>query len=275
MAANGIAAESGGKMQSGKIYTNCNNCGQKINAPQEYAGQYAKCPKCGSPILLPKPENEYQEEPSQYAFQADGNDPVSSEASKAVSKNVEDMSEKTAEPAAKPSGEHNNIVLPLKINPYIAKDEDILFFSRMSSIVLVFNMIWITVVLLPVVWDFYRADKIFGIIMFLGYLIALAIAYYQYKNTFYILTSCKVVACAGVFNYGIKMMPINKIETISINTGIIDRVLGTNNIVLANGAGGGLGIFSYIPMLNTPGAVNLKYVKKTPYVVQRISERLG
>ncbi|HUS39823.1 MAG TPA: hypothetical protein VMX74_10260 [Pirellulales bacterium] len=34
----------------------CGACGSKLNAKDEMAGQTRKCPKCGKPVLIPRPE---------------------------------------------------------------------------------------------------------------------------------------------------------------------------------------------------------------------------
>ena len=34
----------------------CLACGSKLNAKEELAGQTRKCPKCGKPVLIPRPE---------------------------------------------------------------------------------------------------------------------------------------------------------------------------------------------------------------------------
>ena len=37
---------------SNKFHFLCTKCGQKINSFTEWFGNYQKCPKCGSPMVL-------------------------------------------------------------------------------------------------------------------------------------------------------------------------------------------------------------------------------
>ncbi|MFP6768740.1 MAG: PH domain-containing protein [Planctomycetaceae bacterium] len=82
----------------------------------------------------------------------------------------------------------------------------------------------------------------------LGMGVMLLAVYLSWKNSFYVITDQRTVVRRGIFNRAIKIVLNANIQTMSINTGIIDRWLNLNSVQLETAAGGGglagiLGVF--------------------------------
>ena len=83
----------------------------------------------------------------------------------------------------------------------------------------------------------------------------------QWKNRYYVITNRRTIVSQGIFNIAIKIILNHNIQLISINTGIIDRMLNLNSVEFSSAAQGGSGnIMSSFSGLSK-GSVTMKWVK--------------
>ncbi len=75
------------------------------------------------------------------------------------------------------------------------------------------------------------------VFVLIGGLSVLAV-YLSWKHTEYVVTDKRSFLKVGVFNHRIIILMNRNIQTTSINTGIIDRMLGLNTIVIRTAGGG-------------------------------------
>lgn len=149
----------------------------------------------------------------------------------------------------------HTVDLPERIRNILHQSEDVVYASNPSSSALVISMI-----VNGVVWG------IIGLFMHLvGILLTLPIAlvftYLSWKNRYYVITESRTIVSQGIFNISTKIVPNHNVQLISINTGIIDRLLNLNSIELSTAGQGGFGgIMASFPGLSK-GSVILKWVR--------------
>ena len=150
------------------------------------------------------------------------------------------------------------------------------FASAIVSIMLIPTLILVVTILIYIFDNSYRADPeaLIGtfFIIFLPAIIASIVKYYGWKAIQYIITDRRTFVKQGIFNRKIMIVPNNKIQVISINTGSIDRRLGLNTISIDTSASGG-GIFSALPLVGSTG-ICFKHIKDALTVINSY-DRLG
>lgn len=62
--------------------------------------------------------------------------------------------------------------------------------------------------------------------------------YAAWKRTVYAISDRRTYAISGIFNIMVRVIPNNNVQSISINTGIVDRLLGLNTVVVNSAASG-------------------------------------
>jgi membrane protein YdbS with pleckstrin-like domain len=145
--------------------------------------------------------------------------------------------------------------LPERIRNILHPSETLLYASNPSR-----NALTALMVLNGIVWGLIGLCLyLVGIVVTLP--IALFITYWTWKNRYYVITHHRTIVSHGIFNIATKIVPNHNIQLISINTGIIDRLLNLNSIELSTAAQGGAGgIMASFPGVARGGVV-LKWVR--------------
>ena len=205
--------------------SHCEKCGQNIEFDNSMIGKEVECPSCGSDVILETTQSSSEIEQAE-------NDLLISQ-------------------------------IPLRLKELINPAEEILYSSRPSKSSLILKVILSflssAILAFPVLQT--GSGSIFIITFLLLSAIGAIIVYFNWKNTYYIITDSKTFVMSGVFNVYIKIIRNELIQIISINTGMIDRWLKLNSVQLstAGQGGGSSGIFAFVPGL-TSGSVTLKQV---------------
>jgi len=118
--------------------------------------------------------------------------------------------------------------------PFLQKTDYTSYASRPST-----TALWLSVLVSAIVGFFF---------FFIGALVLAVIAYYSWRNQYYIITPQRTIVSHGIFNVKISVIFNRNIQAISINTGLIDRWLGLNKIKISTAS-----------LLE--GTVQMKYVK--------------
>ena len=118
---------------------------------------------------------------------------------------------------------------------------------------------------LPSNWPIFMSKWLLYCVVGLG--IPCYLALIRWRNQFYGITSQQLVQRSGWFNHTISCVPTANVQFVSINTGLIDRLLGLNSVVFATAAASGFKWFNL-------GILNFSNVH-TEEVMRAYSKSLG
>lgn len=140
--------------------------------------------------------------------------------------------------------------MPREIQELIPEDEEIYFADHPATVVL-----FIRVAFSIVAWflaylsykgvaDFVTSSLVIRYVIPIGILLFwLYLLFGSWVNTFYVITSKRVIFRGGWFNRRIKIIPVRNVQEISVNTGLIDRWLNLNTVLFSSAASSALNIF--------------------------------
>lgn len=144
--------------------------------------------------------------------------------------------------------------IPAHVSDLIHPNERILYAARQSTAALMLSMLRAAVFGLIVGLPLYFVGALLTVPLFL------VIAYMMWSRNFYVITNSRTIVATGIFNIGLKIVPNDNIQMMSINTGVIDRWLHLSSIVLSTAPqGGGLSIMALFPGMSS-GSITLKHV---------------
>ncbi|MEW4529669.1 PH domain-containing protein [Maioricimonas sp. JC845] len=146
--------------------------------------------------------------------------------------------------------------IPREIRELICGNEKVLFADNPSKTILYLRLILSNSLQLPLtvggVINIFRAESLLDLAAGILALLLVALTNYwicvSWKQTFYVITTSRLIARAGFFNRRIKVAPIRNVQEISVNTGWIDRWLHLNTVHFATAANtflriaGGVGV---------------------------------
>ena len=166
------------------------------------------------------------------------------------------------------AGAESAPVLPERLKNILHESEEVLYMSNPSKNSLILSMI-LTGVLWALIGFFIvmmgiaagaPALLLLPLTFAMPLAISLVVAYFTWKNRFYIITDSRTIVSEGVFNIATRIVMNKNIQFISINTGMIDRWLHLNSVELATAANGGGNVINAL-MPQSAGSVTLKWVK--------------
>jgi membrane protein YdbS with pleckstrin-like domain len=139
--------------------------------------------------------------------------------------------------------------VPVEISEMLGKEEQVYYAGRPSELILKIQMFfsWVAAAL-PIlaalyglvssIWNLELIAAFIAVLILLvlvgSVLISNLIARIVWQNMIYMITSRRLITRFGVFNRKIRVIPIHNIQTITIDTGIIDRWLGFNKVSFRN-----------------------------------------
>ena len=139
--------------------------------------------------------------------------------------------------------------VPVEISEMLGKEEQVYYAGRPSELILKIQMFfsWVAATL-PILAALYGLGvsiwnvelmaalvAVFILVVLVGsVLLSNLIAKIVWLNFVYMITSRRLIVRFGVFNRKIRVIPIHNIQTITIDTGIIDRWIGLNKVSFRN-----------------------------------------
>jgi membrane protein YdbS with pleckstrin-like domain len=132
--------------------------------------------------------------------------------------------------------------IPEEVRELLTANEAIYYAGRPSELALKIKIFFFFIGLLPLILPLLgsSASMITKLISVVIWFAVFAIGWYlmrtEWKNTIYVVTNKRIVARKGLFNRGIRMIPVQNIQTMSVDTGIIDRWLGFNKVAFMTSA---------------------------------------
>jgi membrane protein YdbS with pleckstrin-like domain/DNA-directed RNA polymerase subunit RPC12/RpoP len=204
----------------------CLNCGKKLSAKDEHAGRKTSCPKCKHQISVPSPYEEFNEfeEESEAEF---GEIEHNEEIPETFTVKSRSLPSELKEEIWQKSG------MPRDIEELISPSETVLFSGNPVKTVLYFKMVGALLTGLIIGLPIYFVGVVITVPLFIY------MAYIAWKNQFYVITSQRVITRSGWFNRKISLAPVINIQSVSINTGVIDRWLGLNTVHFLTAASSG------------------------------------
>jgi membrane protein YdbS with pleckstrin-like domain len=139
--------------------------------------------------------------------------------------------------------------IPARLQRLIGDDEQVLYASNPSRAALTIRMtlsalgamLFNPFLIAVIQADSSLARMVLGILVVLFILLTLYLTYIAWRSQFFVITSRRIMMRTGWFNHVILMAPVQKIEMVTINSGIIDRWLGLNTICFETAAASGFG----------------------------------
>jgi membrane protein YdbS with pleckstrin-like domain/DNA-directed RNA polymerase subunit RPC12/RpoP len=204
----------------------CLNCGKTLAAKDEHVGRKTSCPKCKHQITVPS------------ALKGTMNWNVESEADFGEIEHAEEIPETfTVKSRSLPSELKEELWqksgMPRDIEELISPTETVLFSGNPAKMVLYFKMAGALLTGLLTGLPIYLVGAVITVPLFMY------MAYIEWKNQFYVITSQRVITRCGWFNRKISLAPAINIQSVSINTGVIDRWLGLNTVHFLTAASSG------------------------------------
>lgn len=160
--------------------------------------------------------------------------------------------------------------VPERFHKYLNKEDEIVYASHPSVPSLLLRLILpvLCLVVSLCIAIFLYMSALLGCLF---WVVVIACYYYSWKFTYYIVTEKTVFSSFGVFNRRITMIPCSHIQMISVNTGIIDSLLGLNTLELASASNGGGGNIFFAFPFKTPGTIVFRNIEDSPYVCKIIN----
>ncbi len=116
--------------------------------------------------------------------------------------------------------------------------EEVLYDRKPSAMSMLLTMVFPGLVAIGSLITLLAGAGVIGALCLLAATIAIMCIYYSWKCTEYVVTEKRSFLKKGVFNHRIIILMNRNIQTISINTGIVDRLLGLNTITVTSAASG-------------------------------------
>lgn len=239
-----------------RIY--CPQCDGRVRIPASATGRTARCPHCGAtvypnqppaPAAAPTaaPEHEPPGKPpgDNWDGEAGGSDAFGSFAD--------------ALPEMSLTARVNTKDLPKRIREIVWRNEEIVYASRPAYSALVLSLFKVCLVYtVPIIFSVAAiasegaAGAVAAIPVCVAFVFTFAAAYLHWHNQYYVITRQRTIVSTGIFNVSIRVIRNDQIQLITINTGIIDRLLNLNTVVLYSSANVGFP--------HTHGGVTLRHV---------------
>jgi membrane protein YdbS with pleckstrin-like domain/uncharacterized Zn finger protein (UPF0148 family) len=263
-----------------KVNYNCPACGAPLTSPLDKAGTNDTCPDCARPHTIPGSKERAQLENAKALEQLRQQREKEAAAKQKTASQARTVSQIPRRPQQPPplapdetiSIEPRQIIpsnVPPRLRQLLNAGEKVVFAGNPSASVLIISLILMSVVvgvplvILPAIALTVARDASPLIAILIGLLLTsllLYIVYLNWRNQFYLITDRRTICKQGILNVAIKILPNHNIQLISINTGILDRLLGLNSIELSSAAAGSSGRILGVFRGMTSGGVLLRYV---------------
>ena len=226
----------------------CLNCGRSLTTKDEHAGRSTKCPSCGHQVRIPTQftgpgghfdnfEDGDLEEDDQAIRHESEFEPTFGERSRSLGTELK-------EELWQRSG------MPRDIEELLTRSETVLFSGNPAKTSLYLRMIGAAISGLVVGLPLFIVGALLTVPLFLY------LAYVEWKNQFYVITTQRVITRSGWFNRRLTLAPINNIQSVSVNTGLIDRWLSLNTVHFFTAAS--LGFFSAMTFKSVDSSIVLR-----------------
>jgi membrane protein YdbS with pleckstrin-like domain len=247
---------------------NCPHCDQNLEADEAMLGKESVCPVCGHVFQIPEAlGNEEEESESPFAVHAEATDALFRARTRSGRKGKASATPEPVARLAEPIGTagRNTRSMPGSISILLGDEERVLYASNPSVaamiLSIVIGMLVAIVPAFPLAVALTEGTDVRLGIAVIGMLVGATIGYLNWSNLYYVITETRTIVRQGIFNVTMKIVFNHNIQLISINTGIIDRLLDLNSVELSTAAQGGAGgILGSVPGL-ARGGVYLKWVK--------------
>jgi membrane protein YdbS with pleckstrin-like domain/DNA-directed RNA polymerase subunit RPC12/RpoP len=200
----------------------CLNCGRSLTTKDEHAGRSTKCPSCGHQVRIPM------------EFTGTGGDFDDFDDGEVVDDDLAIRHESELEPSF---GERSRSLgselkeelwqksgMPRDIEELISASETVLYSGNPARSALILKLIGAFLSGLAAGLPLRLYGAIFTVPL------ALYLAYIDWKHQFYVITTRRVITRSGWFNRRISLAPTHNIQSVSVNTGFIDRWLKLNTV---------------------------------------------
>jgi membrane protein YdbS with pleckstrin-like domain len=177
----------------------CSECSFERTTSEDTIGKQAKCPACGTMNTI-------------VDFDVSQRTPVSS--------------------YVPPEGKVS------RVKDLLHPGEQVLYDRKPSAISMLLTMVFPGIVAIGSFFTLMAGEGVIAIPILLVATIVIICIYYSWKCTEYVVTEKRSFLKKGVFNHRIIILMNRNIQTISINTGIVDRLLGLNTITVTSAASG-------------------------------------
>lgn len=291
------------------IHVKCPRCSHKLKVPREAAGKTGKCSKCGATIkvqpLKPAPLPELESTPGseQDLVTAEELDnfledhpeleseafPVS-ESAFSIPDDFVPLEQEVEipdydYPSTSLSFDKKILDIPDRLRSYLYDGEKVLYAERPSSRVLKMQL-WVLWSLLFLLFLFtFLLQRLVGgdltgsiggfllssVIFSIPFAVWSIVIYFIWRYRFHLITDSRTIIAQGIFNQSITIISNRHIQLVSINTGLIDRLLQLDTIELATSArGGGASIFP--SFFSVAGCVQLRHVSNVIEILRHYAK---
>lgn len=242
-------------MTSDRIDVRCSACGHVTAVTAEWVGRKARC-RCGFTFVVAATDS----------VGVPGDVDIFEPEADVASAAAVPSSGSTFRPAvARAEDQVHRGMMPDDVAQLLHSREAVLFAQNPSRSALYLRLfvtgISFGVPVLPLLVVSVRDGGVASVCVAMSSLFGLGLmlfaVYLSWKNSFYVITDQRTIVRRGIFNRAIKIVLNANIQTMSINTGIIDRWLNLNSVQLETAAGGGgfAGILGLFPGFTSGGVV--------------------
>ena len=138
--------------------------------------------------------------------------------------------------------------IPQELLELLGENEEILFSCNPERSALYVNLGTTGLIGVVVSLAVFMQTGLLGFLTVLAFAIIGYCRFSNWQNTVYVITASRIFSRCGVFSRSIAVLPTRNVQTVNINTGLIDRWLGLNRVVFLTGASSP---FSYLGMNGT------------------------
>lgn len=258
------------------ITARCPSCSYEYRIPPTFVGKKIKCKQesCGQVFKVAKedikpaeviPESEFDEpQPAAETYQVESG------------YLEQDSQEFETTRFGKDRSSRNNSkydsIIPDEVRECFTEDEGVLFAGRISPLVLKFQLVlsalpFVFFLLVLLVSAFIGNDPSWTIVvsealgLVIGYLIIAFVVWLVWTNNVYIITDYRIIVRMGVFDRAIRVIPTKHIQSVTINTGFIARLLSLSSIQFTTAASSaGLPIPFFSQWFRSDGNITFNYI---------------
>ncbi len=228
----------------------CLNCGRSLTTKDEHAGRSTKCPSCGHQVRIPAefagPGDHFDDFEDGDVAEDDPGIRHESEFEPSFGERSRSLGTELKEELWQKAG------MPHDVEELISSSETVLYSGNPAKASLYLRMFGAGLSGLAAGLPLFLVGALLTVPL------ALYLAYIEWKHQFYVITTRRVITRSGWFNRRISLAPTHNIQSVSVNTGFIDRWLNLNTVHFFTAASQGFFSAATMTFKNVDSAVVLR-----------------